>query len=79
MNLTIFSLKGIEFQEEVAGFNVKTQSGEITVLDNHRPLITLLKKGTAKIIKRDGAFIAKEINSGFLEVMRGSKVDALIN
>ncbi len=79
MKLTIYSLKGIEFQGEAEAFNVKTQSGEITVLDNHRPLITLLKKGTAKIINRDGSSVTKEINSGFLEVQQKSVVDALIN
>ena len=79
MQLTIYSLKGIEFQGEAEALNVKTQSGEITVLDNHRPLITLLKKGTAKIIKRGGNVEKIDINSGFLEVQPGSLVDALID
>ena len=79
MNLTIYSLKGIEFQGEAEAFNVKTKIGEITVLDNHRPLVTVLTKGIAKIIKRDGTFETKELNSGFLEVMPGSRADALIN
>ncbi len=79
MKLTIYSLKGIEFQDEVEGFNVKTRIGEITVLDDHRPLVTVLSKGKAKIIKRDGSFEFKNINSGFLEVMPKSKVDVLIN
>ena len=79
MKLTIYSLKGIEFEGEVEGFNVKTELGEITILNNHRPLITLLKKGKAKIIKQNGAFEIKAINSGFLEVQPGSKVDSLID
>lgn len=77
--MTIYSLRGIEFEGEVAGLNIKTRLGEITVLDKHRPLITLLAKGVAKIIKKDGTFEAKEINSGFLEVMPKSKVDLLID
>ena len=79
MKLTIYSLKGIEFQGEVEALNVKTASGEITVLDNHRPMVSVLKKGIAKITKSEGTFLTKEINSGFLEVQPKSKVDALIN
>jgi F0F1-type ATP synthase epsilon subunit len=79
MKLTIYSLKGIDFEGEVEALNIKTQSGEITVLDNHRPLITLLKRGKAKIAKRDGSITTKEINSGFLDVMPGSRVEALVN
>lgn len=79
MKLTIYSLKGAEFIEEAKAFVVKTKSGEITVLDHHRPLISALEKGKARIIKPDGAIIEKEINSGFLEVMPGSRVDVLIN
>lgn len=79
MQLTIYSLKGIEFEGEVEGLNVKTKTGKITVLDKHRPLITVLAKGKAKIIKRDGTVAARAINSGFLEVMPSSRVDALIN
>lgn len=78
MKLTIYSLKGIDFEGEVEGFNVETESGEITILDNHRPLLTLLKKGTAFIIKKGGVYEKKEINSGFLEVMPGSRVSVLV-
>lgn len=79
MQLTLYSLKGIEFQGEAEAFVVKTKIGEITILDHHRPLISALEKGKARIIKRDGAVVEKEINSGFLEVMPGSRVDALIS
>jgi len=68
MRLTIYSLKGIEFEGEVASFNTKTQNGEITVLDNHRPLITLLEEGTAKIGLSDSGVKNFEIKSGFLEM-----------
>jgi len=67
MKLTIYSLKGIEFEGEAASFNAKTRNGEITVLDNHRPLITLLEEGTAKIGLQD-SIKNFEIKSGFLEM-----------
>ncbi|KKU69653.1 MAG: hypothetical protein UX94_C0019G0005 [Parcubacteria group bacterium GW2011_GWA2_47_21] len=51
MKLTIYSLKGVEFEGEAASFNVRAEDGEITVLDHHRPLITLLAGG-ARIVQR---------------------------
>jgi F-type H+-transporting ATPase subunit epsilon len=68
MKLTILSLKGIQYDGEAAGLNVKTTSGDITVLDHHRPLVTVLTKGEAKIIKPDGGRESVAINSGFLEM-----------
>ena len=68
MRITIASLKGIQFEGEGASLNVKTASGEITVLDNHRPLLTLLKPGPVIIRNQDGTRRELEICGGFLEV-----------
>ena len=68
MKLKIISLKGIEFEGEVQSLNIKTASGEITVLDHHRPLITLLGKGTARIGLGENDLKEIEIESGFLEM-----------
>ncbi|MBI4119251.1 MAG: F0F1 ATP synthase subunit epsilon [Parcubacteria group bacterium] len=79
MKLTIYSLKGIEFQGEASAFNVKTASGEITILDHHRPLITLLKKCDAFITVDEGKKEKKSIRSGFLEVTPHNSVNVLID
>jgi len=78
MKLKIYTLKGIEYDGEVASLNVKTASGEITVMDNHRPLMTILKKGELKIVGKDG--VKKEIaaDRGFLEVRPGSEVSVIL-
>ncbi len=68
MKLSIISLQGIKFEGEISSLNLKTSSGEITVLDNHRPLITSLLKGTAVVIKQNGDAFDFDINSGFLEI-----------
>ncbi|KKT76891.1 hypothetical protein A2W48_02915 [Candidatus Giovannonibacteria bacterium RIFCSPHIGHO2_12_44_12] len=68
MKLTIYSLKGVEFEGEAASFNVRAEDGEITVLDHHRPLITLLAGGTAKIGLPDSSVKNFQISSGFLEM-----------
>lgn len=74
MKLSIISLKGIQFEGEATSVNLKTTSGEITVLDNHRPLITALASGQAVITKKDGNKFDFDINSGFMEVSPNSKV-----
>jgi len=79
MKLTVLSLKGVEFEGDVLGFNTKTLSGEITVLDHHRPLITILKKGPAWIIKEGGDRVRLDIKSGFLEMSQDNELNVLID
>jgi len=50
MKLSVYSLKNIIFQGEASLLNCKTSLGEITVLDNHETLITVLVEGIIKII-----------------------------
>ncbi len=68
MKLSIYSLKKILFQGEAESINCKTASGEITVLEHHRPLISVLKEGVIKIIDKDKKEHYIPVNSGFLEV-----------
>ena len=51
MELKIYSLDGIKFEGSVTQVSLPTEAGEITVLKNHIPLITVLKKGSVKIDK----------------------------
>lgn len=77
MHLNIISLKGVQFEGDAMSVNLKTTSGEITVLDNHRPLITQLAQGRAVIIKEDGSEFSLDIKSGFFEVSRKNEVTLL--
>lgn len=77
MKLNVISLKGLEFDGEVFSLNLKTTSGEITVLDNHRPLITQLVKGQAVAIKEDGGQLSFNIESGFLEISDANRATIL--
>jgi F-type H+-transporting ATPase subunit epsilon len=42
------------FEGEVLSFTVPTQSGEITVLKDHAPLITLISIGEVKVKTKEG-------------------------
>lgn len=77
MKLSIISLKGLEFEGEVSSLNLKTTSGEITVLDNHRPLITQLVEGRAVVIKETGEKLSFDTRSGFLEVSENNRATLL--
>lgn len=77
MKLQVVSLKGLEFDDEVSSVNLKTTSGEITVLDNHRQLITQLSKSTAVIIKKNGDKLNFNIESGFFEVGQNNQATIL--
>lgn len=79
MKLNILSLKGIEWEGEAASFNVKTTSGEITILNHHRPLITVLAKGTAVITDAKGNKSKINIGAGFLEMSRSNILNVLID
>lgn len=79
MQLQVFSLKGVEYDGEAVSVNAQTMSGEITVLDHHRPLITILKKGRLVVTDKNGSKKTIPTNSGFLEVSVANRSYALIN
>ena len=78
MKLSVYSLKKILFQGEATSLNCKTTMGEITVLDNHETLITVLSTGLVKITGEDNKLHEFEIKSGFLEVKSGNEVRCII-
>ncbi len=79
MQLKVLSLKGIQYEGEVSAVNVKTTSGEITVLNHHLPLITVLAKGRLKIKDLQGKETVIPNDSGFLEVTKQNSINALID
>lgn len=79
MKLKALNLRGIVFEGDAKSANLKTMAGEITVLDNHRPLVALLKKGEARIKRADGSEAKIAINSGFLEMSADNVLTLLID
>lgn len=58
--------------------NCKTVSGEITVLDHHRPLISVLPKGLIKVTDTEQKDRYFEISSGFLEMRDSNDMRMLV-
>lgn len=73
MELKIYTLDGTKFEGKVSQVSLPTSNGEITVLPNHIPLITILKKGIVKTEKEH-----VEIDGGVAEI-DGEKVVVLAN
>lgn len=79
MKLSIYSLKQVLFEGEASLVNCQTVSGEITVLDHHRALISILRAGVVKIV--DGAKEEKyfEVKGGFIEIQPDNVVRLLVD
>ena len=58
--------------------NCNTRVGEITILDHHEPIISILEKGTMTIVDGEGKEIYIPVASGFLEVDAGSQAKILV-
>jgi F0F1-type ATP synthase epsilon subunit len=78
MKLSIYSLKKILFQGEAKSLNCQTVMGEITVLDNHQTLITVLASGIVKIVDNKEKESFFPITSGFLEVRENNEVRCIV-
>jgi len=78
MKLSVYSLKNILFQGQAKELNCKTITGEITVLDHHEPLITVLASGVLKVIDKNNKELFFEIRSGFLEVRPNNEVRCIV-
>lgn len=66
------------FDAEAESATFDTTTGQITVLDNHEPLITTLKEGLIKIIDKNKKENYIEVKDGFLEVRGHGNVRAII-
>jgi len=78
MKLSVYSLKNILFQGQALSLNCKTVMGEITVLDNHENLITVLGAGIMKVVDENKKENFFTITSGFLEVRPGNEVRCIV-
>ena len=73
MELKIYSLEGTQFEGQVSQVSLPASNGEITILKNHIPIITTLKKGFIKFNDQKISIIG-----GFAEIGK-NKVVVLVN
>lgn len=60
----------IVLKQEILSVSVPTTSGEITILPDHIPLISILKPGIIELKKIDGTEDIMSVSGGFIEVLK---------
>jgi len=78
MKIGVYSLQKVLFQGDAKSVNCPTTSGEITILEHHRPLISILKQGIMKIVDDAGKEHYILITSGLVEVRSGEEARFLV-
>lgn len=79
MKLSIYSLQKVLFEGGAKSVNLKTTGGEITVLDHHRPLISMLAGGAITVLDNSDKTLYFEAKSGFIEVEQENSVRILVD
>lgn len=79
MKVGIYSLKNILFQGEARSVNLQTRAGELTILDQHKPLLGIISRGIIKIEDAAGGMREIPAAGGFLEVKENNESRFLID
>lgn len=67
---------GLSIEESADSVTVDTADGQITVLPNHTPLLSVLAQGEV-VVRREKQEKSYAVFGGFLEVKKGSEVTLL--
>ena len=73
MKLAIHTLQSTLFEGEITSVTVPTPNGEITVLSQHLPLVTIVSRGMVRVTLPHGEESVTPFNGGILEVRPGSE------
>lgn len=76
ISIKIVTPERIVFEDEVDSVSVMTEMGEITVLPNHVPIVSLLKAGEMRL-KDGGNESVLAVSTGLFEVRPGNNVVVL--
>ena len=74
MQVAVHSLEKTLYAGEAEKLICKTPQGQITVLDRHIPLVTLLAGPKVEVVGRAGERTAIPVSGGFMEVQPESNV-----
>lgn len=76
MQLKIYTMRRTVYEGEASRVTLPTEVGEVTVLDNHEPYVTILQHGKLRY-EAAGAEQNVAIKGGFLEVRENNEVRIL--
>ena len=75
----IITPTGVIHDSNPISVTVDTLDGQLTILPNHTPILVPIKAGEIVIRNNQNEEISLAVHSGFLEVLRGSVVNALVD
>lgn len=78
MKLGVYSLQKVLYDGEAKSVNCVTASGEITILDGHQPIISILRPGLMKIVDNGKKEHYIRVQSGLLEMRAGNEARFLV-
>lgn len=64
----------VVLKEEVLQATIPTQSGEITILPDHIPLVSILAPGVIELKKESGENEVMSVSGGFVEILKNKIV-----
>lgn len=73
LDFKIVTPDGVIYENKVEQITLPTASGEITILPNHIPLVSVLKAGEL-VATKDGNPVAMSVAGGVLEIQSDNKV-----
>lgn len=76
LHFEIVTPERIVYQDSVDAVTIPTRSGEISILPNHIPLVSIVKTGILRVIKKNQE-VEMAISSGFLEMRLGNRLTIL--
>lgn len=79
MKLSIHTIDRTLFNGSAEAVILTTPQGQITILDNHIPLITIVEAGTISYQKTDKNWELVPFTGGIAEIRPGSEVVVLAN
>lgn len=74
IHFEIVTPERVVLREEILQVSVPTATGEITVLPDHLPLVSLLQPGVIEIKRAGGQAEVMAVSGGFIEVMKDKVV-----
>ncbi|NCO04624.1 MAG: ATP synthase F1 subunit epsilon [Candidatus Magasanikbacteria bacterium] len=74
IDFKIVTPEGTIYEDQIEKVTIPTQAGEITVYEDHVPLVSILKPGELNIHKEKDAVVNLAVSSGIIEVRENSQV-----
>jgi F0F1-type ATP synthase epsilon subunit len=79
MKTKIVQLTGVLFQGDASAVNVHTASGEITLLDHHQPILSVLKDHSRIRVNTAAGTEEFETRGGFLHLNGNNELTVLVD